>query len=208
MPVHQEPEEAHATYGQQRIPDLVPNPLRRVGPRFDGSNHSEQRPNSAKETDDLQQMQFEVAARAELQLLQKSEDPKEPQQINQVNDAGDLRPPTPFPGSLVQGQRLSVMFPQNGRNGPKENRQDYHPDAKSDDHVIESLFVESGVHFLENYEGIIDVTYPVAAAVFHESHFLWAVDALEKHWSNFLEVARLTVFLLEETVEINRVVLG
>src|SRR5438045_4812602 len=100
------------------------------------------------------------------------------------------------------------MLPKNCRHWSEENGEHDHANAQPHDHIIEGLFVESGIHFLEHHERIIDVTNSVAATILNESHFLRTVDALKKHGSNFQKVARLAVFLLKETVEVNGVVLG
>ena len=69
VPVHQEPKKADAADGEQGVPNLVPDPLRRVGPGLDGANDGEQRANSAKDTDHLQEMDLPAAIGSQLKLL-------------------------------------------------------------------------------------------------------------------------------------------
>ena len=66
VPVHQEPEQTDATDGEQRVPNLVPNPLLPVGPGLDGSNDREQRADSTKDPDHLQKMDLPAAIRPQL----------------------------------------------------------------------------------------------------------------------------------------------
>jgi hypothetical protein len=50
VPVHEEPKKTEATDRQQGVPNLVPNPLRRVGPGLDGANDGQEGADPAEET--------------------------------------------------------------------------------------------------------------------------------------------------------------
>src|SRR5215472_16230316 len=142
-------------------------------------------------------MNFPGAICSQLKFLQKAKYPKEAKQVNDVDNAGDLRQAAPFSRRGIEHQRLPVVLPQNRRHGPAQNRKNHHADAKPDDHVIEGLLVECGVHFLKHDKRKIEIGRASAPAVFYKSNFFRAVDALEEHGSNFPKVARLSVFLLE-----------
>ena len=61
VPVHQKPEKPDTADREQRVPDLVPNPLRRIEPGFDRGHDGDEGADPDEKSDDLQQMEPEVA---------------------------------------------------------------------------------------------------------------------------------------------------
>src|SRR5579883_451657 len=208
VPVGDEREESDTPHSQANVPNTIPKPLLFIAPRNKGIENGDERAETGENPGDLQEMNPEIAALAEaagfLESLQRDEQAGHEGDIEEANDANDQAKAL---GARIEREGLGIVATQNSGHRPKEDGEDDDSDTEADDDVVEDVLLEGALDFLEEHKRIIDVGKRLAVGILHEGDFVLAVNFLEEHGSDFLEVLGLAVRELEGFRNENGVVL-
>src|SRR5579885_2867942 len=114
VPVGYEPEESDAAHSEADVPDAIPEPLLLIAPGDKGIEDGDERAETGKNADDLQEMNPEIAALAEaaglLESLQRDEQAGHKGDIEEANEANDHAKAL---GARIEREGLGVVATQN-----------------------------------------------------------------------------------------------
>ena len=101
IPVEDEPEETDARGSQQDIPEFVPAPLLRIAQGCRGIVDCQQSSDAAEHTDDLEQVDLEIAAAAQAPgFLQAVEQEAQADQESDNHETDRMSPGAQAPGAV------------------------------------------------------------------------------------------------------------